>query len=87
MLTKILSFSAGLRQLTFYVKRETKNQVFRNSSTCINRKSREEVMRINKMITKGKMPSYFINLTISTNSQRKCMEISPENSYLDINGA
>ena len=41
-------------------------------------------MRINKMITKGKMPSYFIKLTLSTNSVRKCMEISPENFYLNI---
>ena len=45
--------------------------------------SRDKVMRINKMITKGKMPWSFIKF-LSTSSLRKCMEISLENLYVDI---
>ena len=39
-------------------------------------------MRINKMITKRKILIFY--QILSTNSSRKCMEISLENLYVDI---
>ena len=45
---------------------------------------REKVMRINKMITPGKINALIIYQILSTDSLRKCMEISLENLSVDI---
>ena len=41
-------------------------------------------MRINKMITPGKINALIIYQILSTDSLRKCMEISLENLSVDI---
>ena len=40
-------------------------------------------MRVNKMIIQEKMPQVIFYQILSTNSLRKCMEISLENLYVD----
>ena len=52
------------------------------SPNNIHRLSRAKSMRINKMITKKK--SLIFYQFLSTNSVRKCMEISLENLFVDI---
>ena len=59
-----------------------RNDQYQFSPNSINAFSREKVMRINKMITRGKMLS-FKNILL-TYSFWKCMEISMENLYVDI---
>ena len=54
------------------------------SPNDIHTMSRAKSRRINKVITKRKIFDLLSKLILSTNSLRKCMEISLENLYVDI---